>query len=187
MNDVADIDAKLSEPRELHSSSATDTIDKLRVAISQAISRAAYNAVNEQQQFSITAQAATTQAIMQIFSVEAAAIGKTASGIAAENSAATPGSALNEMAGGKLEGNEINVGSSDLQLLAAVPDEDFAKAFDALMSSFSRALNTIARDQLNIGMALVKQSLQTAIILKMVESPDKFDLYSKILDKVSDV
>jgi len=184
MNDVAEIKAKLAESTVPQSS---HIINQLRLAISEAISVAARNAVNEQSQFAITVQAATTQTVAQILNLVEAPAEKVSPNVVTENPTAAAAGASSEGAESQLAGNRTDANFPDLQALGSAQDEDFSKAFDALLSSFSRALNTIAHDQLSIANALVKQSLQTAIVLKMVESPESVDAYAKILDKVSEL
>lgn len=51
----------------------------LMVATSQALSNAAHNATNVNQQSAVTAQAATTQGVATLYAVETASAGKAAS------------------------------------------------------------------------------------------------------------
>jgi hypothetical protein len=182
MNDVAEINARLADSKAPH---ANHIIDQLRLAISEAISLAARNAVTEQSQFAITVQAAATQSVAQILTRLDVAAETAASSVATENPAAIPPNTLNERAAGKVVANSTGMDAPDFRAMSNEQDEEFSKAFDALLASFNRALNTIALNQLSVANALVKQSLQTAIVLKMIESPENFDAYVKILDRVS--
>jgi Killing trait len=146
-------------------------------AVANALGEAVQNAVNTQQQSYILAQAATTQGVMQLLSIDTASSTVSPNGdktsAAAQALAATTAP---EPVAGAIE-QAIESGSK-LGLDNAGP---WSEAVRIMMSTVVFALRELQKVSQDNNMAMIKQAAVAAVLIAMIKAPDQLEQYEKIL------
>lgn len=156
---------------------ATVALGNIYQAVAHALANAVQNAVNTQQQSYILAQAATTQAIMQLLSIDSPngmmpSDGDKASAVANALAATTvPDAAVSTIEQAIESANKV--GSEN-----ANPWSD---AVRSIMSTVVVALRELQMASQDYNMAMVKQAAMAAVLTAMIKAPDQLEQYHKIL------
>ena len=146
-------------------------------AVAHALGEAVQNAVNTQQQSYILAQAATTQGVMQLLSIDTASStvapngGKTSA--AAQALAATTAP---EPVSGTIE--RAIESANNFGLDNAGP---WSEAVRVMMSTVVIALRELQKVSQDNNMAMIKQAAIAAVLIAMIKAPDQLEQYEKIL------
>lgn len=159
-------------------------------ATAQALSNAAHNATNHQMQAGVTLEAATTQGVVQLYSVDTASTGAATNAKIASaatdleetitRAAATvkeqsdaPASTVNKEIEDAVKFTlESNLGSADA----------FHHAVRAVMSADAASLQEIAKNQQQNALEIIKLAATTTTLKAMIETPDQTEKYEKILN-----
>lgn len=160
-------------------------IDNLYSAVTDALSLAAHNAVFAQQQFSVLQQAATTQCVAMIYSLDFAST-EAATNNAHQNDAtdSVVRSQKDDVPAELSDSIQTELGEGTL----SSGGQDIPMEIDALMASFGRALTVISQAQLHSSNGVVKQALEAAFLLKVIESPEKYLPYlDNIFGKIKQI
>jgi hypothetical protein len=146
-------------------------------AVAHALGEAVQIAVNNQQQSYVVAQAATTQGVMQLLSIDTASSavpsdGDKTSAVAHALAATT---APDPVAGTIAQAIES---ASKLGLDNAGP---WSEAVRIIMSTVAVALCELQKVSQDNNMAMIKQAAIAAVLIAMIKAPDQLEQYQKIL------
>ncbi|MBE1162511.1 RebB family R body protein [Dyella acidiphila] len=158
-------------------------LGNLYQATAHALGIAVENAVNGQQQSNIVLQAATTQAVMLLFTIQTAS---RAEAMDADKAFAVQPSPVTTAASSAMAGSiEQVLGSANkLEFDGA---QSWSHAVGEIMSTAARALWDFQKVSLDTEMAVVKQSAMTAVLIQMIKSPDQLEQYEKILGLIKEL
>lgn len=137
------------------------------------------NAVNAQQQQNILGQAATTQGIMQIYSMDAVAdavdiarmLGTSDAAVTDLRKVSAVNSQITEAVRFTLDSNLLHSG-------------DVAYGARAAADALGAAIERVNRANYEARLQLIKQAATTACLAAMVRNPDKADAYAAVLETV---
>lgn len=157
------------------------------------------NAVSMQQQSGILAQAATTQGVMQIYTIDtinSAAAGENIAALAPKTLAAVamPGAASDQAtsqvagaAGNSVHGlvsdaiehaieftNKATIGNA----------EAWAHACRDVAEAVAAALDALTRTQNAANMEIIKRAAVAAALAQVIKAPDQFEQYQKIIELI---
>jgi hypothetical protein len=152
-------------------------LGSIYLAVAHALGEAVQIAVNNQQQSYIVAQAATTQGVMQLLSIDTASSatppdGDKSSAVAQALAATT---APDPVAGTITQAIES---ASKLGLDSAGP---WSEAVRIMMSTVAIALSELQKVSQDNNMAMIKQAAIAAVLIAMIKAPDQLEQYQKIL------
>jgi hypothetical protein len=160
----------------------------LFIATSQALSNAAHNAAMAQQNSTTISQAATTQAVATLLSIDTA---PPATGIAAmpitHVQAAAVGGAVPEAAANaapdeaQAQLEQALEFADKLVFDSAAP---WANAAHEIMKALAEALHDLQHMNQETNMAIVKQAALASTLSRMILVPDQFDQYQKIIELI---
>lgn len=142
-----------------------------------ALGEAMLNAVTTQQQGDILAQAATTQAVMQLLSLDTAAPLETNK--ASATSEVLAATAAPEPVVKTIE--RVIESATKLELNHAGPWCDAMRDIIHMAAGALRELQAVSQEA---NMATVKQAATAAVLLEMIKAPDQVGQYQKILDLI---
>ena len=149
-------------------------------ATANALSVAAHTAVVSQQQQDILAQAATTQGIMQIYSLDTAT-----TGVATEHPLEQPSAAA------AVALHEISAPVTQLSVLPNAHGIDNAEpwchAALELMGTVASTLTAFQKVTEEGGMAGMRQAATASVLIHMIKSPDQLEQYQKILKVIEEL
>lgn len=159
---------------------AAVALGNLYQATATALSMAAHNAVSSQQQQNMLAQAATTQGIMQIYSLDTASSGE-ATEHPLEPPSAAAAAALDEV-------------SAPVTQLSVSPNahgidnaEPWCHAALELMGTVASTLHAFQKVTEETGMAAIRQAATASVLIHMIQSPDQLEQYQKILKVIEEL
>jgi hypothetical protein len=158
-------------------------LGNLFTATAQALSNAAHNAVNNQQQGSITSLAATTQAVMLLLSVDTASGSASANGDKAQ---ALP-QALAAMAAPDAAVRTIEQAVESVSKLLLDSAGPWSGAVRELMAAVAGALRELQAVAQEANLATVKQAAIAAVLVCMMKAPDQLEQYQKILALIKEI
>lgn len=171
-------------------------------ATAQALANAAHNATTAQMQNNVTAQAAITQAILQLYSIDTASTGAAPEAILADDEPVSTSSAKVASAATNLEetitrataavkeqsdapASTINKEIEDAVKFTLESNLGSADAFHhavrAVMSADAASLQEIAKNQQKNALEAIKLAATTMTLKAMIETPDQTETYEKIL------
>jgi|GEM_PF-3003186 leucyl aminopeptidase (aminopeptidase T) len=156
---------------------AAAALGNIYMEAGHALGNAVENAVSVQQQGNILAQAATTQAAMQLFSIFEA-VPKDGDGTSASVQAAVA------------KDDPDQVSRVIERAIAAANKTGFDQArpwSDAvrdIMSTTAVALRELQAVSQEANMAVVKQSATATVLVAMIKAPDQLEQYQKILELI---
>lgn len=146
-------------------------------AVAHALANAVQSAVNVQQQSYILAQSATTQAVIQLLSIDnpdgwVPPEGEKASAVAnALAATATPDAAAGTIAQAVESASKLGLESAG----------SWSEAVRIIMSTVAIALRELQMASQDYNMAIVKQAAIAAVLAAMIKAPEQLDQYQKIL------
>lgn len=158
----------------------------LMVATSQALSNAAHNAVNAQQQSYVTSQAATTQGVSTLLSVDTATVGV---GPAAEMArqmqavavaSPAPNTAFTAVPNAAMAPQALDFADK----LEAGGAAHWANAVREVMAAFTDALDGLQHLNQESNMAVLRQAALAATLVRMISAPEKLDEYEKMIEVI---
>ncbi|MBT2117547.1 RebB family R body protein [Dyella sp. LX-66] len=159
---------------------AAVALGNLYQATASALSLAAYNAVNSQQQQNMLAQAATTQGVMQIYSIDTASAGE-ATQHPLEPSPVATAAAVHDV-------------SAPVTQLSVSPNahgidnaEPWCHAALELMGTVASTLHAFQKVTEESGTAAIRQAATAAVLIHMIKSPDQLEQYQKILKVIEEL
>lgn len=152
-------------------------LGNLYQATAHALGNAAQIAVNSQQQNDILMQAATTQAVMQLLSIDST--GNVASLNEGKSSGATR---LTEDLADALSKIERVVESPSKHGIDN--DSPWSHAAREMMHTVADTLREFQRVSQETGMAMVKQAAIAAVLVRLINAPDQLQQYQKILELI---
>ena len=141
-----------------------------------ALGNAAHNAVNSQQQSDMLAQAATTQAVIQLLSIDTADSGPRIDGAKPADAAPAAVAAALPDAAPQLE--QVARLAHIHGLDNATPWCDAARE---LMGVVADALRGFQKVTEATDMSMIKQAAAAAVLVHMIKAPDQLDQFQKIL------
>lgn len=152
-------------------------LGSLYQSTAQALGIAAHNAVTAQQQNAISMQAATAQAVMQLFSVDTAG---RAAGLDAERNSALA-QTLVAAASPDAVTQTIGRAVESMDRLTLDSAGAWFHAARDLMSAVADSLRDFQKVAQEAGMAAVKQAAIASTLVQMLKAPDQLEQYQKIL------
>ncbi len=170
----------------------------LFMATSQALSNAAHNATNSQQQSYVTMQAATTMGVSTLYALDTASTGVATHEIYQAQPSAKVEAPSPEALQSKLEAalEALNaargqatsaVGSSSGSTKLAHTSEDFADAMRAAAGAFAVSLHAIGDSIYGQQMHIIQLAATAACLAAMIKSPDQAKNYEHILEIVKNL
>lgn len=172
-------------------------------ATAQALSNAAHNATNHQMQAGVTLEAATTQGVVQLYSVDTASTGAATKAILGDDEHGSASNAKIASAATDLEetitrataavkeqsdapASAINKEIEDAVKFTLESNLGSADAFHhavrAVMSADAASLQEIAKNQQQNALEIIKLAATTTTLKAMIETPDQTEKYEKILN-----
>lgn len=176
-------DASAGANTELLGDAPAIAIGHLYQATAHALGVAVENAVSAQQQINTMAEAATNQALMQLFTVDTPRIAPPSDGsnatAVAQTLAATagPGAVADAI-------KQAIESASRLELHEAGP---WAHAAKELMGMVAASLWEFQKVGLDTGMSMVKQAATAVVLIRMIHAPDQLEQYQKILAVIKEL
>lgn len=170
-------DAVMATNTRISSSTPAIALGNIYQAVAHGLANAVQSAVNTQQQGYILAQAATTQAIMQLLSIDnpngaAPPDGDKASAVANALTAMTAPDAVVSTIEQAIES------ANKLGLENASPWSDTVRTIMSTVVVALRELQMVSQDY---NTAMVKQAATAAVLIAMIKAPDQLEQYQKIL------
>jgi len=144
------------------------------------LANAAQNAVSAQQQSAITAQAATTEAVVQLYAIDTANKSPALDAAPSSRDMATAAALPETLAHGAGVAAPHHVVGFD----HAGP---WAHAAHELMGAVASALREFEQVAQETNMATIKQAATTAVLANMIKAPERFEQYQKILDLIEEL
>ncbi|MFC4763517.1 RebB family R body protein [Dyella koreensis] len=157
----------------------TISLNQIYMATAQALMNAAHNAVNSQQQSFVLMQAATTQAVMQLLSIDGA--GKAAPLDASNASGVTAAQVATASPDASAHIERVSELPNKLGLDNAGP---WSHAVREIMNTLASALRELQSAAQETDMAMVKQAAIAAVLTRMIKAPDQREPYQKILELI---
>lgn len=171
-------DAVTQTNTKIHGSAPAASLDNLYMATAQALCNAAHDAVAGQQQNAVLMQAATTQAVMQLLSIDSAAKAA-ATGQDSSGGPHAPVAAVSAAAVARIK--------QDVEL-PNKPGFDhigpWSQVVRDIMKAEADALLDLQRVSQEAGMAMVKQAATAAVLVQLIKAPDQLESYRKILELI---
>jgi hypothetical protein len=158
------------------------SLSHLYQGATQALINAAHNAVNSQQQSNVLMQAATTQAVMQLLSMDSAG---GATPLDEDKASALPQTLVATTAPDALAHIEQVIESATKHGLDSAGS--WSHAARDIMNTVAGALRELQRVSQENGMAMVKQAAIAAVLVHMIKAPDHLEQYQKILELIGDL
>lgn len=146
------------------------------------------NAVRAQQQWNVLSQAATTQGVMQLYSVDTVSTAHTP-----PLSDASVGEAIAQAHGQAQAALQSSASALNQQIVQAVAFSNaatldnadaFAHALRVSAAAATTALGALNRITLEAQSATLKNAARTACIACMLRSPDKAAEYAQVLERI---
>ncbi|SFR86886.1 Killing trait domain-containing protein [Dyella sp. OK004] len=152
------------------------SLSQLYQGAAQALVNAAHNAVSSQQQSNVLMQAATTQAVMQLLSMDSADNAtppdeNKASALPQTLAATTSPDALAHIEQAIESANKHGLDNAG----------SWSHAARDIMNTVAGALRELQKVSQETGMAMVKQAAIAAVLVHMIKAPDHLEQYQKIL------
>jgi hypothetical protein len=149
------------------------------------------NAVYAQQQQNVIAQAATTQGVMHIYSIDTTAAGNAATKVAISPEALL---ANVEQASAAAKATASAEASTQLEAATKMADQatlenaaDFAHALHACADGMAAALEVAGQAAFNNQMRTLQLAGTAACVEAMLRNPDKADAYATVLHAIKDL
>lgn len=152
----------------------------LYVATAQALANAAHNAVSNQQQLNVTAQAATTMAVVTLLSSDAA---NNQGGIATNGAPQALLATLAPNAAMQTIQDAIKL----VDALALDSAEPWAHAVKEVMAAVARGLLDLQNVAHTANMDIFRQAALCAAVTRMINSPDQLEQYQKIVQLIKEL
>lgn len=169
-------DAVTQSNVHVHDNAADIALRNLYQVAAQAMGNAAMNAVSSQQQSYILAQAATTQGVMQLYTMEAQ--GKTPVLESDVPYTVSPAAAVMDSA------DALAQAAAASGLNNVVPfdhSSPWSHAARELMDTVAATLREFQKVSQEANMAILKQAAITATLAQMIKAPDQLEQYQKVL------
>ena len=131
--------------------------------VSQSLGMAMQNAVYAQQQMNVTAQAATTQGIAQMYSIDAAASAEATHKVLKESAAA------------------VEAAAPPVTLPAHAQADDMAYGTRAMADAFAASLQAIGEATTHNLVRILQIAATSACVTAMIANPDKAASYDEVL------
>lgn len=148
-------------------------------ATAQVLGNAAFNAMDTQQQGDVLAQAATTQGVMELYSIDTAMQGAARDGD--ELASASPAAAIMSSLDALAQGDAANDANDAIPFDRAAP---WSRAALELMGAVAATLREFQKVSQDANMAVLKQAAIAATLAQMLKAPDQFEQYQKILARI---
>lgn len=145
-------------------------------ATAQVLGNAAFNAMDTQQQSDVLAQAATTQGVMELYSIDTAMQGTTRDGDGLAS--ASPAAAIMSSLDALTRDDAANDANNAIPFDRAAP---WSRAAQELMGVVAATLREFQKVSQAANMAVLKQAAITATLAQMIKSPDQLEQYQKML------
>jgi hypothetical protein len=152
----------------------------LYVATAQALANAVHNAVANQQQLSVTAQAATTMAVVTLLSSDTS----NDQGGTARNAA--PQALLAALAPNAAV-QTIQEAIKSVDALALENAEPWANAVKEVMAAVARGLLDLQNVARTANMDIFRQAALCAAVTRMINSPEQLEQYQKIVQLIKEL
>jgi hypothetical protein len=152
----------------------------LYVATAQALANAAHNAVANQQQLNVTAQAATAMGVATLLALDTA---NNQSGIATN---AAPQALLATLAPNAAM-QTIQEAIEFVDALALDDAEPWANAVKEVMAAVARGLLDLQNAARAANMDIFRQAALCFAVTRMINSPDQFEQYQKIVQLIKEL
>lgn len=157
----------------------TTSLNQLYMATAQALVNAAHNAVNSQQQSFMLMQAATTQAVMQLLSIDGAGKAAPLDASNASGVPTVPVATASPDAAAHIEREKELPNKFGLDNAGS-----WSHAVREIMNTLAGALRELQSVAQETDMAMVKQAAIAAVLTRMIKAPDQREQYQKILELI---
>lgn len=174
--------ASTINPAVLGDAPAT-AMGNLFVATSQALSNAAHNATNNQQQSYVTAQAATTMGVSTLYSIDTASTGVATQNIFAAK-VEPPEAMQAKVEGAAATLQAILPSSAACAAGGRQGYEDFALAMHKVAAAFAESLDHLNRTAYAQSLQTIKLAAISACLAAMIKSPDHAKAYEPVLEVI---
>lgn len=163
-----------------HDNAADIALRNLYQVAAQAMGNAAMSAVSSQQQSYILAQAATTQGVMQLYTLVEADGAKPA--LESEPPyTVSPAAAVMDSADALAPADAASVPNNVIAFDHTGP---WSHAARELMDTVADTLREFQKVSQEANMAILKQAAITATLARMLEAPDQLEQYHKVLTMI---
>jgi len=163
---------------QIRGSSPAAALGSLYQVTVHALGNAALNAVNSQQQNDILMQAATTQAVMQLLSIDSNSASLN------EGKSSAPMQSIEDLTGALAKIERAVESPNKLGTDNVSPWSHEARE---LMKTVADALREFQRVSQEAGMAMVKQAAKAAVLVHLINTPDQLQQYQKILELIEEL
>ena len=151
-------------------------LQSLYQAAAKVLGNAAFSAVDIQQQSDVLAQAATTQGVMVLYTIDPAMQGIAQDGDRPASS--SPAAAIMSSLDALGQADRANDSNEAIPFDRAAP---WSRAAQELMGAVAATLRDFQKVSQATNMAILKQAAIAATLAHMLKAPDQFEQYQKIL------